>query len=43
LEKGVFEVAFNVLKRVCIFNFKFVNEMKNKGTEKAFAKLRLVV
>jgi len=36
-------VANNVLKRVRIFNFRFVDEVKNKGIKKAFAKSRLVV
>jgi len=32
-----------VLRGSCIFNFKFVDEVKNKGTKKTFAKSRLVV
>jgi hypothetical protein len=43
LEKGVFEVANDVPKGVRIFNSRFVDEVKNKGTKKAFAKSRLVV
>ena len=43
LEKGVFKVANNVLKGVRIFNFRFGDKVKNKGTKKAFAKSRLVV
>jgi hypothetical protein len=36
-------VANNVLKGVRIFNFKFVDKVKNKGTKRAFTKLRLVI
>jgi hypothetical protein len=36
-------VANDVLKGVCIFNSRFVDEVKNKGTEKAFTKSRLVI
>jgi hypothetical protein len=36
-------VANDVLKGVRIFNFRFVDEVKNKGTKKAFTKLRLVI
>jgi hypothetical protein len=43
LEKGVFKVANDVLKGVRIFNFKFVDKVKNKGIKKAFAKSRLIV
>ena len=43
LEKGVFEVVYDVLKGVRIFNSRFVDEVKNKGTEKAFMKSRLVI
>jgi hypothetical protein len=43
LGKGVFEVANDVPKGVRIFNSKFVDEVKNKGTKKAFTKSRLVV
>jgi hypothetical protein len=43
LEKGVFEVAHKVPEGIRIFNSRFVNKVKNKGTDKAFMKLRLVV
>ncbi|RFU25514.1 hypothetical protein B7463_g10820, partial [Scytalidium lignicola] len=45
LEKGVFEIASvaDVPEGVRIFNARFVDEIKNKGTEKAFEKSRLVV
>jgi hypothetical protein len=43
LEKGVFKVASNVLKGIRIFNSRFINKVKNKGTKKAFMKLRLMV
>ena len=43
LEKGVFEVANDVPKGVRIFNSRFVDEVKNKGTKKAFTKSRLVI
>jgi len=43
LEKGVFKVANDVLKGVRIFNSKFVDKVKNKGTKKAFTKSRLVI
>jgi hypothetical protein len=36
-------VANNVLKGVRIFNSRFVDEVKNKGTKKAFITLRLVI
>ena len=36
-------MANNVLKGVRIFNSKFVDKVKNKGTKKAFAKSRLIV
>jgi hypothetical protein len=36
-------VANDILKGVHIFNFRFINEVKNKGTKKAFIKLRLVI
>jgi hypothetical protein len=39
----VFKVANNVLKGVCIFNSRFINEVKNKGIKEAFIKLRLVI
>jgi hypothetical protein len=45
LEKGVFEVSSRsqVLEGVRIFNSRFVDEIKNKGTEKEHKKSRLVV
>jgi hypothetical protein len=43
IEKGVFEVAHDVPKDIRIFNARFVDEIKNKGTEKAYEKSRLVV
>ena len=42
LEKGVFEVV-NIPQGVRIFNSRFVDEIKNAGTDKAFEKSRLVV
>jgi hypothetical protein len=45
LEKGIFEVIpkFKVLRGSCIFNSKFVNKVKNKGTKNKCKKSRLVV
>jgi hypothetical protein len=45
LEKGVFAVTSRaqVLKGVRIFNSRFVNEIKNKGTKKELKKSRLVI
>lgn len=45
LEKGVFEVidAETIPKGVRIFNSRFVDEVKNQGTDQAFEKSRLVV
>src|SRR5450432_2959538 len=45
IEKGVFEVAneADVPQGIRIFNARFVDEVKNKGTDKAFEKSRLVV
>ena len=45
LEKGVFEVVdtASIPKGTRIFNSRFVDEVKNAGTEKAFEKSRLVV
>ncbi len=45
LEKGVFEpiTIEDVLQGVCIFNSRFVNEIKHLGTDKAFEKSRLVI
>jgi hypothetical protein len=45
LEKGVFETIsiLDVPQGTRIFNARFVDEIKNKGTDKAFEKSRLVV
>jgi hypothetical protein len=45
IAKDVFEITTKseVLRGSCIFNFRFVDKVKNKGTEKAFKKLKLVV
>jgi hypothetical protein len=45
LEKGVFETVniSDVPEGVRIFNSRFVDEVKNAGTDKAFEKSRLVV
>ena len=43
LEKGVFEVVTTVPEGTRIFNSRFVDEVKNKGTDKALNKSRLVV
>lgn len=45
LEKGVFEVMpiSNIPRDIRIFNSRFVDEVKNIGTSKAFEKSRLVV
>jgi hypothetical protein len=45
LEKGVFEVVntSDIPQGVRIFNSRFVDEIKNAGTDKAFEKSRLVV
>ena len=45
LEKGVFEVVnmTDIPQGVRIFNSRFVDEIKNAGTDKAFEKSRLVV
>jgi hypothetical protein len=45
IEKGVFEIINpqDVPAGVRIFNSRFVDEIKNPGTDKAFEKLRLVV
>jgi len=32
-----------MLKGVRLFNLRFINKIKNKGTDKAFKKSRLVV
>jgi hypothetical protein len=45
LDLGVFEVVSreNVPQGLRIFNSRFVDEIKNRGTDKAFEKSRLVV
>ena len=43
LEKGVFEVAHDVPDNARIFKARFVDEVKNKDTNKAYEKSRLVV
>jgi hypothetical protein len=43
IEKGVFEPCTKVPTGIRIFNSRFVDEIKNKGTEKALSKSRLVV
>jgi len=43
LDKGVFEVATSILEGARIFKARFVDEVKNKGTDAAFEKSRLVV
>ena len=36
-------LTHSMLKDIHIFNTRFVNKIKNKGTNRAFKKLRLVV
>jgi hypothetical protein len=45
LECSVFETVSltDVLLGTCIFNLRFVDEIKNPGIDKAFKKLQLVV
>ncbi|SLM40545.1 hypothetical protein SS1G_12712 [Lasallia pustulata] len=45
LEKGVFKIIdiTDVPKGIRIFNSRFINEIKNVGTDKAFEKSRLVI
>jgi len=45
LAKGVFEIVKlnDVPDGIRLFNLRFVDEVKNKSTDKAFEKLRLVV
>ena len=45
LEKGVFKITklANVPQGVRLFNSRFVDEIKNLGTNKAFEKSQLVV
>jgi len=44
-KKGVFVVVIerDILQSVCIFNSRFIDEIKYFGTDKVFKKLRLVV
>ncbi|OCK92494.1 uncharacterized protein K441DRAFT_570747, partial [Cenococcum geophilum 1.58] len=41
LKKGVFKIIklYNILKGLRLFNLRFINKIKNKGTDKAFKKL----
>ena len=45
LKKGVFKIIklCNMLKGVKLFNLQFINKIKNKGTNKAFKKLQLII
>jgi hypothetical protein len=45
LKKGVFKIITKseVLKGSYIFNFKFVNKVKNKGIKNEHKKLKLVI
>jgi hypothetical protein len=45
IEKGVFQLVHrtDIPQGIRIFNSRFVDEIKNKGTDKAFEKSRLVV
>jgi len=45
LEKGVFEIVklIDIPQGVRLFNSRFVDEVKNKGTDRAFEKSRLVI
>ena len=45
LKKGIFKIIklYNILKRVRLFNLQFINKVKNKGTNKAFKKLQLII
>ena len=45
LKKGIFKIVLinDVLANIRIFNIRFVDEVKNKRTEKAFEKSRLVI
>ena len=42
-KKGIFKVINNILDNIYIFNSRFINKVKNKGINKAFTKLRLMV
>ena len=43
LKMGVFQLVVQILSGARLFNSRFVDEVKNLGTEKAFEKSRLVV
>lgn len=45
LKKGVFEIIklYDILKGVRLFNSWFIDEIKNKGTDKAFEKSWLII
>jgi hypothetical protein len=45
LKKGIFEIInmADIPKGARIFNSWFVNKIKNKGTDKAFKKSRLII
>ena len=45
LKKGVFKIIklYNMLKGVRLFNLQFVDEIKNKRTNKAFKKSQLII
>ena len=45
IKKGVFKAILpsNVPRDIYIFNIYFINKIKNKGTNRAFKKLRLVI
>jgi hypothetical protein len=45
LKKGVFKLINpkDILQGNKVFNFKFINKIKNPSTNKAFKKLRLVI
>jgi hypothetical protein len=45
LEKEVFKLVKkkNISQGIRIFNSRFVNELRNQGTDKVFKKSRLVV
>ena len=44
-KKNIFIIIFkiNILKGIYIFNFKFINKIKNKNIKKEFKKSRLVI
>ena len=45
LKKDIFKITklYNILKGVRLFNLRFINKIKNKGTNKAFKKLQLII